>query len=134
MSDVLIRPARVGDGEGLALVWLDIATYYSRLDPERFQIPDADGLADWFEQRWSLPAPDNRFDRVADFDGQVVGLVAAFTEEPHDSASRQLVRELAWRRLTVNAIGVGTSFWRRGIGRNSSELPRTGAAVVVPRS
>jgi GNAT superfamily N-acetyltransferase len=37
--------------------------------------------------------------------------------EALDSAPRQVLRELAWRRLLVNALAVRTDYWRRGIGR-----------------
>jgi GNAT superfamily N-acetyltransferase len=117
----LIRPRRPGDGQGLAQVWLDTARYYAELDPERFQVPDARGLADWFEERLAAPTGDDQFDRVADVDGQVVGLVHAAIMEAIDSAPRQLLRELAWRRLMVNALAVHSAFWRRGIGRQLLE-------------
>src|SRR5205823_464474 len=135
MDEILIRPTRPGDGQGLALVWLDIATYYAELDPERFQIPDTEGLASWFEQRWSIPTPEYRLERVAALDGQVVGLVSALTEEPIESASRQLIRALGWTRLTVNAIGVRRSFWRHGIGRQllaaAEEWGRSRGATIA---
>jgi GNAT superfamily N-acetyltransferase len=49
--------------------------------------------------------------------GQVVGLVAAALSEPIGGARRQLLRELSWQRLMINALVVHPSFWRRGIGR-----------------
>jgi GNAT superfamily N-acetyltransferase len=113
----LIRPRQPGDGQGLAQVWLDTARYYVELDPERFQVPDAQGLENWFEERLAQAMDDDQFDRVAEVDGQVVGLVHAVIMEPIDSAPRQLLRELAWRRLMVNALAVHSAFWRRGIGR-----------------
>jgi GNAT superfamily N-acetyltransferase len=113
----LIRPRQPGDGQGLAQVWLDTANYYVKLDPERFQVPDAQGLENWFEERLAQVMDDDQFDRVADVDGQVVGLVHAVIMEPIESAPRQLLRELAWRRLMVNALVVHSAFWRRGIGR-----------------
>ena len=45
---VQIRPARPGDGEGLARVWLSAGAYYADLDPAHFQVPSADGLAESF--------------------------------------------------------------------------------------
>src|SRR5439155_4937426 len=50
MDDVLIRPPRVGDGEGIARVWLDAATYYAALDPDLFQVPSTDGLIERSEE------------------------------------------------------------------------------------
>ena len=53
MTDVLIRDARVGDGEGSRVVgfvgakvaqcWLDSGRYYASLNPELFQIPQTEG-------------------------------------------------------------------------------------------
>ena len=100
----LIRPRQPDDGQGLAQVWLDTARYYVKLDPERFQAPDAHGLETWFEEGLAQARGDDQFDRVADVDGQVVGLVHAVIMEPIESAPRQLLRELAWRRLMVNAL------------------------------
>ena len=132
----LIRPRQPGDGQGLAQVWLDSARYYANLDPERFQVPDAQGLENWFEERSARAMGDDQFDRVADIDGQVVGLVHAVIMEPLESAPRQVLRELAWRRLMVNALAVHSAFWRRGIGRQLLEAAEAwgrarGARVVL---
>ena len=113
----VIRMRQHGDGQGLADLWVSTASYYARLAPERFQVPDADGLADWFEESLARSAGDDKFERVADLNGQVVGLVEAAVAGPMASAHRQLLRELSWRRLIVNALAVHPTFWRRGIGR-----------------
>lgn len=55
IMDVRIRSARPGDGADLARGWLDGCRYYAALDPERFQVPDDDGLAEWFEQLLARP-------------------------------------------------------------------------------
>jgi hypothetical protein len=78
---LVIRPGRPGDGLDLAHVWLDIGVYYAGLDPERFQVPKAEGLAEWFEERLTRPAPEDRFECMAELDGQAVGLVAASIAE-----------------------------------------------------
>jgi GNAT superfamily N-acetyltransferase len=56
--------------------------------------------------------------------------------EPIESAPRQLLRELAWRRLMVNALAVHSAFWRRGIGRQLLQAAEAwgrarGARVVL---
>lgn len=116
-DEALIRRRQAGDGPALADLWLSTASYYVRLDPDHFQLPEADGLADWFEESLNRSTGDDRFERVADINGQVVGLVDAALAEPIASARRQLLRELSWRRLMVNALAVHPTFWRRGIGR-----------------
>src|SRR5262249_13950732 len=49
--------------------------------------------------------------------GMVVVLVGAALSEPIATARCQLLRELSWRRLMINALVVHPPFWRRGIGR-----------------
>lgn len=46
---VRIRPALLGDGEGMARVWLTAGAYYADLDPAHFQLPSAAGLAASFD-------------------------------------------------------------------------------------
>src|ERR1700704_4122904 len=67
---VKIREFQPGDGDGLAQVWLDTGHYYADLAPERFQVPEAAGLAEWMEERWTLRQGEAQFDRVAELDGQ----------------------------------------------------------------
>jgi GNAT superfamily N-acetyltransferase len=114
---VKVREFQPGDGDGLAQVWVDAGRYYTQLDPERFQVPDVAGLAEWMEERWTLRQGEAQFGRVASLDGQVVGMISAVLHEPLDTAPRQLMRELSFRRVMVNALGVRTAFWRMGIGR-----------------
>jgi len=127
--------ATPGDGQALARAWRDIGRYYADLDPERFNVPDEDSLAESFEQRRTRPPPENWFIRVAALNGDVVGMVSATIEEPLDSAQHQLLRELGCRRLTVRALGVRTQFWRQRIGRQLLETTEAwgrsrGARVV----
>ena len=133
---VKIREFQHGDGGGLAQVWLDTGRYFTQLDPERFQVPDAAGLAEWMEESWTLRQGEAQFDRVASLDGQVVGMISAVLHEPLDTAPRQLMRELGLRRLMVNALSVHTAHWRRGIGRQLLQAAESwarsrGAHLVV---
>ena len=50
MDEILIRPLRPGDGHDLAQAWLDAGVYYTRHNPEYFQVPETDGLAEWLEE------------------------------------------------------------------------------------
>jgi GNAT superfamily N-acetyltransferase len=116
MSQVLVRPPRMCDGEGAAQAWLDFAEYYTKLDPEAFQIPRNDGLAEWIEQRLlGVYSPDD-FVRVAEMDGEVVGFVDATFLPPDSEAPWQLVREVVVPRVFVNALAVQARHWRAGIG------------------
>jgi len=133
---LIIREFQPGDGCGLAQVWVDAGHYYTQLDPERFQIPDETGLAEWTEDRWMRRQSENQFDRVATLDGQVVGMVSAILHEALEGAAHQLSRELSFRRVMVNALGVRTALWRMGIGRQLMEAAEAwartrGAQVIV---
>jgi len=114
---VQIRPARPGDGEGLARVWLSAGAYYADLDPAHFQVPSADGLAESFEA--AIKATSGSHDRlrlVADWNGQVAGWLTAHVEHPADNTAHQLVRDLGWIRLMVDALVVDQALWRQGTG------------------
>src|SRR2546423_14241577 len=70
MVDVPIRATRAGDGGGLARSWLDAGAYYAHLNPDLFQIPQADGLAQSFEE-WLLSMPsEDAYALVAEKDRQ----------------------------------------------------------------
>jgi hypothetical protein len=43
--DVPIRAPRASGGDGLARSWLDGTLYWATLNPDLFQVPQADGLA-----------------------------------------------------------------------------------------
>jgi GNAT superfamily N-acetyltransferase len=116
MPEVLVRPPRMCDGEGAAQAWLDFAEYYTKLDPEAFQLPRKEGLAEWIEQRLlGVYSPDD-FVRVAELAGEVVGFVDATYLPPDSEAPWQLVREVVMPRVFVNALAVQARHWRAGIG------------------
>ena len=114
---VQIRPARPGDGEGLARVWLSAGAYYADLDPAHFQVPSAEGLAGSFEADIEAKSADADYLRlVADWIGQVAGWLTAHVEHPVGNTAHQLVRDLGWIRLMVDALVVDQALWRRGTG------------------
>jgi GNAT superfamily N-acetyltransferase len=115
-ADVLIRVPRVGDGADLARVWLDTATYYARLDPELFQIPDTDELAQWCEDSALKGASENTHVLVAEHNGQVVGFISATVHPPLEDAAHQIVQDVGLTRLVIDALAVQQADWRRGIG------------------
>jgi GNAT superfamily N-acetyltransferase len=119
--EVTIRPARPGDGIDLARGWLDGCRYYAALDPERFQVPDDDGLAEWFEEMLARPASNDEVWLVAEVDGVVVGNVSAELHGPIDTAARQLLRFLSETRLFVSALGVEETYQRRGVATRLME-------------
>jgi GNAT superfamily N-acetyltransferase len=115
LMHVTVRAARAGDGVSIDRLWLSAAAYYADLDPEHFQLPAADGLGDSWDNDVS-EASDDSLRLVAEFDGQVVGWLTARIEQPSPRADRQLVRELSWRRLVIDALVVHRDQWRQGAG------------------
>jgi GNAT superfamily N-acetyltransferase len=116
MARIEVRPARPGDGEDLARNWIEMGNHYAALDPDAFQAPAADGLAGWFEELLRQPRTGDSIWLVAEVDGQVVGTVDAHLERPVPDASRQILRDLALLRVTVDALGVEEAYRRQGVG------------------
>jgi GNAT superfamily N-acetyltransferase len=119
--DVTIRPARPGDGADLARGWLEGCRWYAAQDPERFQVPDDEGLVEWLEELLARPASEDRVWLVAEVDGVVVGNVAAELHGPLDTAARQLLRYLGEPRLFVSALGVEQAYQRHGVATRLME-------------
>jgi GNAT superfamily N-acetyltransferase len=114
---VQIRPGRPGDGQGMARVWLDAGAYYADLDPAHFQLPSSEGLAESFDADLAAKSTSADILRlVGERDGQVAGWLTAHVEQPAASAAHQLVRDLGWARLVVDALMVEQALWRQGIG------------------
>jgi GNAT superfamily N-acetyltransferase len=114
VESVTIRRAAPGDGEGLARIWLENARYYVDLAPDDFQLPRADGLAAFFD-----PSPESesaaRIFLVAEVDGELAGYGVGTLRPPHESADRQYVPYHAETRISLDALGVGDAYQRRGI-------------------
>jgi len=112
---VTVRPGRPGDGAGITQAWLSAAAYYSGLDPEHFQVPPAQGLAESWDSQFSRH-DDGSLHLVAELDGQVVGWLWARIQPPGPNASAQLTREHGWTRLEVASLIVDRDHWRSGAG------------------
>jgi GNAT superfamily N-acetyltransferase len=116
MDAIVVRPARPGDGAGLAQSWLDAGSYYAALAPELFQLPASQGLVEWVEERLARPRPSDTIWLVAEVAGQAVGDIHAQLQRPMQDAGRQLVREVGQLRVFVNALAVQATYRRRGVG------------------
>jgi GNAT superfamily N-acetyltransferase len=112
---VEIRDARPGDGEALAAIWLEVGRLYASLDADEFRVPEPDGLVGWFEEILARPPARDRIHLVAVVEGEIAGAVSAYLEEPDPAAQRQILAELALRRVFVNAVEVAERFRRRGV-------------------
>jgi GNAT superfamily N-acetyltransferase len=116
LKEIVIRAPRVEDAEKLAQIWVENAKYYEELDPQAFQVPNEEGLVEWFEGFLGKPPSANELNLVADLDGEVVGSLEASILEPVEAADRQMLRELGETRMFVNEMGVDRTHWRSGIG------------------
>ena len=113
MTELLLRQARPGDGAGLARIWIDGATHYASLAPEAFQVPQAEGLAEWLEHE-ALSA--ETYSHVAVLDDELVGHVWAAVLPPSAQAAWQMLRDLCRTRLTIHWLGVLRAHRRQGVG------------------
>jgi GNAT superfamily N-acetyltransferase len=114
--NVVVRPARSGDGAGLARAAVDLAEQYAQLDPDRFKIPSEADHVTRTESELREPLAAERLWLVAEVDGEAVGEVQAFIEEPLDDAALQAQRDVELRRVYVNYIAVQAAFRSRGLG------------------
>jgi GNAT superfamily N-acetyltransferase len=114
MTDARIRPARPGDGEGCAGVWMDVGRYYNTLDPRVYRVPSSEGLAETFEQHIAKTDPDLL--RLVAEDEGVVGLLTAELRRPDGRPDHELVRDLSRLRLFVQVLAVSTPHRRTGVG------------------
>ena len=110
-----VRPARSGDGPGLAQIWLDNARYYVEHFPDDFREPDESGLVDWFEALLARPRDESELHLVAVADGTVAAFVYARLTEPDEHANRQMLADYPYRRVHVEALGTGDVYQRRGL-------------------
>ena len=117
--DVIVRPARSGDAAGLAQALIDLAEQYVGLDPERFKVPAVDLARTEAELR--EPVHADRIWLVAELEGEAVGEVQAFVEEPLEDAESQAQLDVGLRRVYVNYLAVQARCRSQGIGRRLME-------------
>jgi GNAT superfamily N-acetyltransferase len=135
-ADIRIRAPQAGDGDSLALSWVETGAYYANLNPALFQVPASDGLAASLEV-WMLNSPSERhLIRVAETDSWVIGAVGATFHAPVAEAAYQFVRDSTLPRIIIDLLFVQPAHWRHGIGRRLLEAAEAwgqdkGAAMVL---
>jgi ribosomal protein S18 acetylase RimI-like enzyme len=112
---VEVRAARPGDGAGLARVWLENASYYVRLFPDDFPMPNQVGLVESFEVRLGRPRSASELRLVAVVDGVVAAFVYARLTDPDDDAAWEMLADRPYRRVHVEALGSADAFQRQGL-------------------
>jgi GNAT superfamily N-acetyltransferase len=116
MDAIAIRPARPGDGTGIAGAWLDAGRTYVAIAPELFRIPEESGLVESFESDLASDRTEEDLWLVAESEGEVAGWLTARIEAPSGEPRHQLVRRFSEHRLQVDALVVATANRRRGVG------------------
>ncbi len=127
---VTVRPPITSDAAGVGRAWDDARQFYSDLDPRAFLPPDpADTeLGQALVGRLVAEAEHSeRLIRVADLDGEAVGFITATLYEPASEPSRELMRDLSERHVTIDALVIQQSHWRHGAGRALVEAVETWA-------
>lgn len=109
-----IRPARPDDAEALARSWLDGASELIELAPERFRLPEADGLVEFLRADLEQDPPDV-LSVVAEIDGEVFGSLEARLLAPMESARFQVLEGLGRTRVYVDHLRVDPLFRRQGV-------------------
>jgi GNAT superfamily N-acetyltransferase len=114
--DVLIRPPKPEDAEGLARASRDLAEQYGKLEPDRFRAPAQATLVEWLAKTLAEPLADGEVWLVAELDGEAVGDAQAQLREPASDAAIQPGLDLGRRRVYLGYLAVQAEHQGRGIG------------------
>jgi ribosomal protein S18 acetylase RimI-like enzyme len=112
--DIIVRPPTTDDAEALAKSWQEGARELLELAPDRFRIPDEDGLVEFFRQDLESVGGD-LLSLVAEADGEIAGSLEAQLHPPMESARFQVLDHLGKPRVFVNHLRVDPPFRRRGL-------------------
>lgn len=101
----------------MAQAWCDAGRFYVEVDDHDFQLPDEDGLVEWFEAGVEAMRSDPDLALLVDEVGDdVAGWVGARLVTPVADAQWQLQRELAETRLIIDAVAVAAEHRGSGSG------------------
>ena len=114
--DVLIRPPRVEDADGLARAARDLGAQYAELEPDRFQVPEHDALVARFHEVLGRPPSDAVIWLVAEVDGEAAGEAIAELLDPVSNPALQPQRDVGRRRVHLGYLAVQARFRSRGVG------------------
>jgi len=110
--EVLLRPPRAEDADGLALAARDLAEQYAKLEPDRFQVPERDAQVTHLREVLARAPRDDVLWLVA----EAVGEAIAELLEPLSNAAVQPQRDVGRRRVYLGYLAVQERFRSRGIG------------------
>jgi ribosomal protein S18 acetylase RimI-like enzyme len=113
--DFTVRPATPDDAEALARSWLRGARELIVMAPERFRLPDTDGLVDFLRSDLERPSEPDVLSLVAELEREVVGSLEARLIAAIASARFQVLDHLSRPRVYVDHLSVEPSYRRRGV-------------------
>ena len=114
--DVVIRPPKPEDAEGLARAARDLAEQYAAGEPERFQIPDPAAQVAALTAELEKPVPEHALWLVAEVAGEAVGDAHAKLHEPAEDAAVHVLRDPGRRRAYLEYMAVQARYQSQGIG------------------
>lgn len=114
--DVVIRPPKPEDAEGLARAARDLAEQYAAREPERFQVPDSDAQVAALTAELERPVPEHALWLVAEVAGEAVGDAHAKLHESAQDAAVQVLRDLGRHRAYLEYMAVQARYRSQGIG------------------
>lgn len=114
--EVVIRPAKPEDAEGLAAAARDLASQYATREPERFSVPEREEQLAVLTRLLEAPLDENAVWLVAEVAGEAVGDAYAQLHEPVADASAQPQRDAGRRRVYLEYLAVQERHRSVGIG------------------
>jgi GNAT superfamily N-acetyltransferase len=115
MGEVTLRRPKPDDAEALARSWREGGRELRDMAPERFRMPDEDGLAEFFRVDLASSHGPDVLALVAEVEGEIAGSVEAQLHPPSESARFQVLDYLRKPRVYVNHLHVDPRFRRRGV-------------------
>ena len=114
--DVVIRPPKPEDAEGLARAARDLAEQYAAREPERFRVPDPAAQVAELTAELERPVPEHVLWLVAEVAGEAVGEAHANLQEPAQDAVVNVLRDQGRQRAYLEYMAVQARYRSRGIG------------------
>jgi GNAT superfamily N-acetyltransferase len=114
--DIVIRPPKPEDAQGLALAARDLAEQYASREPERFRVPEQDAQVAVLARLLQTPIGENAVWLVAEVEGEAVGDAYGELREPVADAAAQSQLDVGRRRAYLDYLAVRADYRGRGVG------------------
>lgn len=112
--DVVIRPPRPEDAEGLARAARDLAEQYAAREPDRFRVPDPAAQVAELTAELERPVPEHVIWLVAEVAGEAVGDAHAKLQELAQDAAVNVLRDQGRRRAYLEYMAVQARYPKPG--------------------